>query len=66
VFSLFLAMNQTNKKEYLEKFISEIEKTETLLVYLKEANQPVGPNNAIGRISRMDAINNKSITGNIR
>jgi len=57
-------MSQAEKHRYLEKLVSEIEKTETLLVSLKEANQPIGPDNAIGRISRMDAINNKSITDN--
>jgi DnaK suppressor protein len=28
---------------------------------LKEATKPIAPENAIGRISRMDAINNKSV-----
>jgi DnaK suppressor protein len=57
-------MNQNEKQQYLEKLLSEIERTEEFLVSLKEANQPVEPDNAVGRISRMDAINNKSITDN--
>lgn len=40
----------------------EIEKAEKLVSDYKEASKPVSPENAIGRISRMDAINNKSIT----
>ena len=28
---------------------------------LEEMTKPIGPENAIGRISRMDAINNKSV-----
>ena len=40
----------------------EITKTEALINEYKEGSQPIAPENAIGRISRMDAINNKSIT----
>lgn len=29
--------------------------------YLKETTKPISPENAIGRVSRMDAINNKSV-----
>lgn len=29
---------------------------------LEDATQPIGPENAIGRVSRMDAINNKSVS----
>ena len=28
---------------------------------LKEATKPISPENSIGRVSRMDAINNKSV-----
>lgn len=31
------------------------------IVYLEEATKPIPPENAIGRVSRMDAINNKSV-----
>ena len=40
----------------------EITKTEALINEYKEGAQPIAPENSIGRISRMDAINNKSIT----
>jgi DnaK suppressor protein len=63
-FFLPVTMSQAEKKEYLEKLISEIEKTKRLLESLKEANQPIGPDNALGRMSRMDAINDKSLTDN--
>ncbi len=33
----------------------------TQIVDLEEATKPISPENAIGRISRMDAINNKSV-----
>jgi len=31
------------------------------IVEMEKATQPIGPENAIGRVSRMDAINNKSV-----
>jgi len=40
----------------------EIKRTEALITEYKEMSQPVSPDDAIGRISRMDAINNKSVT----
>ena len=40
----------------------EITKTKALINEYKEGAQPIAPENSIGRISRMDAINNKSIT----
>jgi DnaK suppressor protein len=41
---------------------SEIEKTKKLISEYRELTQPVAPDDAIGRVSRMDAINNKSVT----
>lgn len=40
---------------------AKIKRTESDIEYLVEVTKPVGPENAIGRISRMDAINNKSV-----
>jgi DnaK suppressor protein len=49
-------------KEALKIKIEEaIEKTSAKIKELREMAAPVGPDNAIGRVSRMDAINNKSI-----
>lgn len=48
--------------EIKSKILEEISKTEKLIQDYKEMSKPVSPENAIGRISRMDAINNKSIT----
>jgi len=44
------------------KIQEAISSTETLIVEYKEMTKPVEPDVAIGRISRMDAINNKSVT----
>jgi len=54
-------MDSGNKKK-LEKLIKEnISKLEKEIVTLKELTKPIPPENAIGRVSRMDAINNKSV-----
>ena len=45
-----------------EKILSEILKTEKLIEEYKELSKPIAPDSAIGRVSRMDAINNKSIS----
>ena len=50
-----------NKAEIKRIINQEIEKLNTDIENLKELTKPVSPENAIGRISRMDAINNKSI-----
>lgn len=41
--------------------LDEISKTETSIIQYKELTKPIAPNDAIGRVSRMDAINNKTI-----
>jgi len=50
------------QEEIKQKILEEISKTKTLIVEYKEMTKPVAPDDAIGRISRMDAINNKSVT----
>ena len=51
-----------NAQEIKDKINEEITKTEENLVDYKKMAQPIAPDDAIGRISRMDAINNKTIT----
>ena len=43
------------------KIEEEIEKTLQSISSYKELSKPIAPENAIGRISRMDAINNKTV-----
>ena len=51
-----------NEKENIEVQIKEkIEKLEAEIITLKDLTQPISPDSAIGRVSRMDAINNKSV-----
>lgn len=54
-------MKQEERK-LLKKQIKEKIKKQTLeIAQLEESAQPVSPENAIGRISRMDAINNQGV-----
>lgn len=50
-----------DKEEVKTKIKFEIKATEKIIKDLIDLTQPISPENAIGRISRMDAINNKSI-----
>jgi DnaK suppressor protein len=50
-----------NKIEIIQKIRDEIVKTEAQILEYRELTKPIGPENAIGRISRMDAINNRSV-----
>jgi DnaK suppressor protein len=52
-------MEQEQIKEIV---IKEIAKTERLIKEYRDMSGPVEPDDAIGRITRMDAINNKSVT----
>ena len=52
----------SNEKTKIEGQINEkIEKPEIEITTLKDLTQPISPDSAIGRVSRMDAINNKSV-----
>ena len=51
-----------NMNELKQKLLDEISKTELLIKEYQEMTKPIAPDVAIGRISRMDAINNKSVT----
>lgn len=55
-------MDKSQENEIRELLVSEIEKTTKAVADYKELAKPIAPENSIGRISRMDAINNKSIT----
>lgn len=50
-----------DKEEVKLKIIDKIEQTKQLIAEYKELTKPVSPDVAIGRISRMDHINNKSV-----
>jgi DnaK suppressor protein len=52
--------NMENNK-IKEKILEEIAQTEKQITSYRENTKPVAPDTAIGRISRMDAIVNKSV-----
>jgi DnaK suppressor protein len=54
-------MSPEEKTEIVEVINSEIEKLTVKITELSEFTGPVAPDDAIGRISRMAAIHNKSI-----
>lgn len=54
-------MTEEERAKLLRKIDRRIRQTQEDLDSLREVTKPVGPENAIGRLSRMDAINNKSV-----
>lgn len=55
-------MTEKDKEEIKIKISEEIKKTELIITDYKDLIKPIAPDCAIGRVSRMDAINNKSVT----
>lgn len=55
-------MDKQTLQEIKTRIAAEIEKTKNVIVEYEDMSQPVSPDNAIGRVSRMDAINNKAVT----
>ncbi|MBN2730373.1 MAG: TraR/DksA C4-type zinc finger protein [Bacteroidales bacterium] len=51
-----------NKEEIRQRIEDEILKTEMQVTEYRELCKPDEPDCAIGRVSRMDAINNRSVT----
>jgi DnaK suppressor protein len=51
-----------DREEIRAVITSQIEHAKKDSVMLEEASKPIAPENAIGRISRMDAINDKSVS----
>lgn len=54
-------MNQSEKRQLHEKISLEIPATEEKIAALLELTKPVSPDNALGRLTRLDAIGSKSI-----
>ena len=50
-----------DKSELRKKIEQEISKTKGSIAEYKQEVQPMAPDVAIGRVSRMDAINNRSV-----
>ena len=54
-------MNNEERKKIEHLIIQKIEKLKVKIAGYEDMAAPVKPENSIGRISRMDAINNKSV-----
>lgn len=54
-------LNISQKALLQDKITSKLNTLEEDISFLEEATRPIAPENAIGRVSRMDAINNKSV-----
>ncbi len=54
-------MNAKEREQFKATILKKITQTEREIQELEELIQPISPENSIGRVSRMDAINNKSV-----
>ena len=54
-------MTTKERAELKETIQAKLVETQLKISALEEATQPISPENSIGRVSRMDAINNKSV-----
>lgn len=55
-------MNQEQREQLRQGILSEIDNLKHSIPQLEESSKPVPPDNAYGRLSRMEAINSKSIS----
>ncbi len=54
-----------DKKNIIKILQEEAQQTKQLIATYKQITKPVAPDNSIGRVSRMDAIINNSITESV-
>ena len=55
-------MTKEDRSLLRQKIASTIVEMEGKLIRMEENVKPISPENSIGRVSRMDAINNKSVS----
>jgi len=55
-------MTPQERQTLKQKIIEEIAAQKVLIASLRETSKPVAPDNAIGRLTRMEAINDKSVS----
>ena len=54
-------MTREERKQLKQKIKDHITQVKADIIEIEKMTQPVKPENSLGRISRMDAINNKSV-----
>ncbi len=57
-----MALTQENKDALRGKILETIEQLKLQIEQLETNTQPISPENSIGRVSRMDAINSKGVS----
>ncbi|MDH5764249.1 MAG: TraR/DksA C4-type zinc finger protein [Nitrospinota bacterium] len=55
-------MNPQERQELKGKIEEEIAAQRTLIASLQETSKPVSPDNAIGRLSRMEALSDRAVS----
>jgi DnaK suppressor protein len=55
-------MNMEERQELKRKIEEEIEAQKTLIASLSETSKPVAPDNAVGRLSRMEALSDRAVS----
>lgn len=58
---MYFNMDKLERNKVKGCIKKSIEETQNDISSLKELTKPISPENAVGRVSRMDAINNKSV-----
>jgi DnaK suppressor protein len=54
-------MNADERKHFIELVLDKVAQVTETIAEFEELTRPIAPDDSIGRISRMDAINNKSV-----
>lgn len=54
-------MNPKEKEKLKTTILERLAETRDKVEKFEESSRPIGPDDSIGRVSRMDAINNKSV-----
>ena len=54
-------MDEATRTEIESRMIDEIAETEEKILELEKLVQPVAPDNALGRLTRMEALNDKAV-----
>ena len=58
---MLLLVQMEDNSQVKIRIKEEIETTRAMVLKYRDLTKPIAPENAIGRVSRMDAINNKSV-----
>ena len=60
--SVLLKMNSSEREEFREVILGEIESQKQQIASLLKSVKPIAPDNSIGRLTRMEAIGSKGVS----